>query len=213
MGLRSWEMGELSPVHEPDRESSEIRLRLPEPELEARMTLPTAATVARARARAADLEMDWDDEPDVVTNPYGLRRHAPVAESQVFGEYPALCTDSQPPQSHAVDRGLGWALGALALLALTLGVLLWAAPPPTATVILRSVPQDASLRVDGVLHGQSSPFVVTRLSANELHELRVERPGYRSWWTRVRLRDGEQLNMPTVTLLPAPEVPALALAD
>lgn len=121
--------------------------------------------------------------------------------------------DSSPPAAPgatgpASGRGALYT-GAGLVLGLLVGVLLGAVAlrlllPSAfrAAVVLPALPGDAQLWVDGELYGHPEGHQVLHLSADTAHHLRVVRPGYRPWWTQLRLRAGETLQLPPVVLLP-----------
>ena len=76
----------------------------------------------------------------------------------------------------------------------------WA--PQSATVHVATVPLDTRVFVNGVEHaGSASPYVLSELEPGERHLLEVRKAGFASWRTRLTLRSGQVLTLPTVTLI------------
>jgi serine/threonine protein kinase len=73
-----------------------------------------------------------------------------------------------------------------------------------ATLRLETEPKDAVVSVDGQhATGIVSPFVISELAAGVNHTILVEKPGYVSWSTRLRVRADKTFELPLVKLEPA----------
>jgi hypothetical protein len=70
------------------------------------------------------------------------------------------------------------------------------------TLRLETEPRDATVYVDGKTVGTLSPFVAPALSASATHTVIVEKSGYMSWSTRLRVRPDKLFELPLVRLEP-----------
>jgi serine/threonine protein kinase len=78
-----------------------------------------------------------------------------------------------------------------------------------ATLRIETDPADALVTIDGHrADATASPFLVTGISAGVAHTIVVEKPGYTSWSTRLRVRSGKVFPLPLVRLLPIEPLPA-----
>jgi hypothetical protein len=72
-----------------------------------------------------------------------------------------------------------------------------------ATLRIATETADALVTIDGHrADATASPFLVTGISAGSAHTIVVEKPGYTSWSTRLRVRSGKVFPLPLVRLLP-----------
>jgi eukaryotic-like serine/threonine-protein kinase len=70
-----------------------------------------------------------------------------------------------------------------------------------AGVRIDTDPKDAVVHIDGHrLPGEHSPFIAAKLASRERHTIVVERTGYASWSTTLKLPAGEIFPLPTVRL-------------
>jgi serine/threonine protein kinase len=107
--------------------------------------------------------------------------------------------------------GLGLVAGVFAAVAVVLAVYLMR-DHGVATLRLETEPRDAHVSVDGQsASGPSSPFVFTELSAGVNHDVLVEKSGYSSWSTRLRLRRDKTLELPVIKLEPLQAAPVPTL--
>jgi hypothetical protein len=80
-----------------------------------------------------------------------------------------------------------------------------------ATLRLETEPQDALVSVDGhSATGPRSPFVFSDLSASASHEVLVQKRGYTSWSTRLRVGRDKTLDLPLVKLEPLAAAPVVS---
>jgi eukaryotic-like serine/threonine-protein kinase len=87
--------------------------------------------------------------------------------------------------------------------------------PGSATIHLTTEPKDAVVTVDGKrVSASSSPFVISDVKAGIDHSIRVEKPGFSGWSTKLRVHANQQLDLPAVTLEPsAAATPPAAAAE
>ncbi|MDH5670862.1 MAG: protein kinase [Myxococcales bacterium] len=145
---------------------------------------PQAAPLQAVGAQPAGAPVS---DPAAVTAP-GVA--APVVSVPPVGARP-----TRPPTM------LWAALTVAVLVALVTGGLLIAREPAYGTVHLTTDPPTASVRIDGVpVHGSSSPYVLTEVSADRNHHIEVSHEGYDTWSTTLSLRPGRELKLPHVEL-------------
>jgi eukaryotic-like serine/threonine-protein kinase len=143
-----------------------------------------------------------------------LRGEAPAEPANAWAydapyvrSVPTLQTQRPAP---AISPGL--VLGVFAAAALVLAAYLLR-DHGVATLRLETDPRDAHVSVDGrSASGPSSPFVFTELAAGTNHDVLVEKSGYSSWSTRLRLRRDKTLELPVIKLEPLQAAPPATVA-
>ena len=97
----------------------------------------------------------------------------------------------------------GWPVLAVVSLALIVGAVLAGTlgRTPTFDLELRSDPSGATVRVDGVALGGSTPLRITHLGAEQRHQLQLDLPGRRRWVGEVAGKPGTTVQL-TAQLLP-----------
>jgi hypothetical protein len=173
-------------------------------------------------------DMDWDEvEPTTVSQGFsgeapahtehqGVDRSRPITPEPARPA-PAPTPAFAPPARARLDphmRGMPTlelraqkppfaALGVGALVALVTFSLVYYLMRDRADASLRlqTDPPDATVLINGRrVTGQRSPFVVTGLSGSVRHTIVVEKPGFTSWSTTVRLPSDKEFEMPLVKL-------------
>jgi hypothetical protein len=101
-------------------------------------------------------------------------------------------------------RRWGWAVLAVVSFALLVGAVLagTVGRPPTFDLELRSEPSGATVQVDGVALGGTTPLRITHLGADHRHQLQLALPGRRDWVGEVAGRPGTTVQL-TAQLVPA----------
>jgi serine/threonine protein kinase len=83
-----------------------------------------------------------------------------------------------------------------------------------STLRLETDPVDAVVSVDGQRAvGVVSPFVISGLAAGVNHSIAVEKPGYVSWSTKLRVRPDKTFELPLVKLERVAEPPPVPAVD
>jgi serine/threonine protein kinase len=182
-------------------------------------------------------DMDWDEvEPTTVSQGFGGEAHAHEEDEGVDlsrpitpeparpAPTPAFVPPIEPRSRGRLDphmRGMPTlelrtqrtpfaALGVGVLVAVMTFSLVYFLMRDRADASLRlqTDPPDATVLVNGRrVIGQRSPFVVTGLSGSVRHTIVVEKPGFTSWSTTVRLPSDKEFQMPLVRLEPIAKPP------
>jgi serine/threonine protein kinase len=139
-------------------------------------------------------------------------RVAPLPEAPASGPYSRSMTTLEMVKPPSLISPMLVA-GVLGVAALVLVVYL-TRDHGVATLRLETEPKDAVVSVDGQhASGVVSPFVISELAAGVNHTILVEKPGYTSWSTRLRVRADKTFELPLVKLLPLQPAAAPARAS
>ena len=110
---------------------------------------------------------------------------------------PSTTTIEALPPPTAAPSGRAWAVLAVVSLALLLGAVLAGTlgRTPTFDLELRSDPSGATVRVDGVDVGGTTPLRITHLEADHRHQLQLRLTGRREWVGEVAGRPGTTVQL------------------
>jgi hypothetical protein len=148
---------------------------------------------------------------DETTSFYGAPLQLPAAGA------PPMAAETAPhrslPTLTLARAGMGsnqWLIGAIVALALLALVAFLSRDRGSASLRIETEPKDAQVMIDGRRAiASASPFLVTGLAAAATHTIVVEKPGYTSWSTQLRVRSGKVFPLPLVRLdllsAPAPQ--------
>jgi serine/threonine protein kinase len=189
----------------------------------------TPTSVLEAGAPVQRFDMDWDEEEpttvsqgfqdipklpavrsEQITRPTRAAastqerteaRAAPTPDAQASGPYSRSMSTLEMAKPPSLISPMLVA-GVFGIAALVLIVYL-TRDHGVATLRLETEPKDAVVSVDGQhASGIVSPFVISELAAGVNHTILVEKPGYVSWSTRLRVRADKTFELPLVKLEP-----------
>jgi hypothetical protein len=145
--------------------------------------------------------MDSRSFPPPPTLPAGWGFHGSDSLAPASDRRTSLGTERAPDQ-RARMAWVGVAAAAVIGAAFGARALLMGAEPATVTIVTK--PADAEVLVDGqpLAGGQSSPFTVQNLTAEQPHAITVRKPGYAEQTHHVSLEAGAVLALPNVELAP-----------
>lgn len=158
---------------------------------------------------------DWDDE-EMATQIYDKPGEGLDDLSSSIGQGPqpqgaapaptpwraAPVVESDPPEEEKRRSLLiPIMVGVAVLLGVLAGVWLFSAPTPGSLRVMTE-PTDAQLKIDGVLVGGVSPFMLDNVEPGKAHLVLVERQGYEPWSIKLQLQPGQRMELPAVGLQP-----------
>jgi serine/threonine protein kinase len=186
---------------------------------------PTGSGVRQAAAQSVQRAPGWDDEEfatqiydkpgeglDALASqlqyldpPAPARPVAPAAAAM-----PATAPVAQPvarsvaPGRDARRGSTGRVVAAsIAVTLLLVGLAAWLLrPPKPGELRLTTDPQDAQLRIDGVVVGGKSPFQAGNIVPGTTHLIEVVRENFRPWSIKIQLQPGQAMELPEVVLDP-----------
>jgi serine/threonine protein kinase len=195
---------------------------IPRPE-----SIPGGAGFSPALRGGAGIESSWEDEPttiagsrhfgaapevrddeptrqmvtdDLAMSPNQPRPRSPLPAADHEPRMRSLPTLEIPSGRPVVGPVL--LMSVFGLIALGL-IIYMVRDHGAASLKLETEPTDALVRVDGKsVEGRASPFVLSDLESGANHTIVVEKPGYASWSTKLKVRAGKTLVLPLVRLEP-----------